>query len=75
MSHLEAGNPGIESAKSEASPILSEKKQLVVPKTASSDVAPQTQFKIVRVRKPDGTIVTVKRPITAEGMNISIRSF
>jgi CxxC motif-containing protein (DUF1111 family) len=36
-------------------------------KTIQPDGAPQIQYKIVKVRKPDGTIVKVRRPISAEG--------
>jgi hypothetical protein len=49
------------------SPVVVEAKQLAPAAKPSTAEPTQPQFKIVRVRKPDGTIVKVKRPITAEG--------
>lgn len=47
-------------------PAIVQKQEDNVAKPALTDTT-QPQFKIVRVRKPDGTIVKVRRPITAEG--------
>ncbi|KUJ11328.1 uncharacterized protein LY89DRAFT_242512 [Mollisia scopiformis] len=47
-------------------PLVSEKTQSEVVAKAPTSNATAQQFKIVKVRKPDGTIVKVKRPITAE---------
>jgi hypothetical protein len=62
---------GSESTKIGASPIVPVEKQpdaVAKAVVATVDGAPQIQYKIVRVRRPDGSIVKVKRPITAEGM-------
>jgi len=48
--------------------IAIQKQQDAAPKApATTSGLPHQQFKIVRVRKPDGTIVKVKRPIDGEG--------
>lgn len=50
-----------------ASPVQEKKLPDALAKSAT-EASPQQQYKIVKVRKPDGTIVKVRRPITAEGL-------
>ena len=59
---------GITPVNNDAShPVVDNPKVVPAAKPATPEEAPVPQFKIVRVRKPDGTIVKVKRPITADG--------
>lgn len=72
MSQLENHQSGTTPFNNASSPAPVEQKPMPAVKPAvssgSSESSEPPQFKIVKVRKPDGTIVKVKRPITAEGM-------
>jgi hypothetical protein len=69
MAHNDTVPAGLEPAKVAESPPPAEKLPNAVPKdvTPPATAAP-IQYKIIKVKKPDGTIVKVKRPITLEGM-------
>jgi hypothetical protein len=67
MTQTNAQTSGTEPAIIEKTSVPAKSKPDVDGKATPSTDASLPYYKIVKVRKPDGTIVKVKRPITAEG--------
>jgi hypothetical protein len=69
MTRTDTVPAGLEPAKvAESPPPAKENLPDTVPKDATPATTANIQYKIIKVRKPDGTIVRVKRPLTVEGM-------
>jgi len=71
MSATDTSLAGLKSVNVSGSPPAQEKLPDAVPKPKDAAPAPATniRYKLVKVRKADGTIVTVKRPIKQESMS------